>query len=154
MLSPRDPRVQAFLGDSMIVEVATLSPKRRPFVTPLWFVVHGGCVYITTGAETWAGKNVAQHPAVTLLFRSEPSSRTDQALRVRGTATCNRGLPSWPVLLRVAAKYYVGRGLGVELRNAGRWRLRQRYYAQVKGGPGHILVVPETCEFLNAPSAE
>lgn len=155
MLSPRDPRVETFLGRSMIVQVATLSPKRRPFVTPLWFVVHRGCIYIATGAETWAGKNVAQHPAVTLLFRAGASSRTNQVLRMRGAATCHRGFPSWPVLLRVAAKYYLGRGrgLGVELRNAARWRLRQRYYAQAKGGPGHIVVIPESCEFLNTPSA-
>jgi pyridoxamine 5'-phosphate oxidase-like protein len=152
MLSPGDARVQSFLGGSMIVELATLSPNRRPFVTPLWFVVHRGSIYIATGAETWAGKNVVQHPAVTLLFRAGASGRTDQVLRMRGAATCHRGFPSWPVLLRVAVKYYMG-GLGAELRNAGRWRLRQRYYAQAKGGPGHIVVVPETCEFLTTPPA-
>jgi hypothetical protein len=152
MLSPRDARAQRFLAGSMIVELATLSSNRRPFVTPLWFVVHRGSVFIATGAETRAGKNVAEHPAVTLLFRGGASARTDQVLRMRGAATCHRGFPSWPVLLRVAAKYYVG-GLGVELRNAGRWRLRQRYYAQAKGGPAHIVVVPETCEFLSVPPA-
>jgi pyridoxamine 5'-phosphate oxidase-like protein len=152
MLSPRDPRVQTFLDGSKIVALATRSPNGRPFVTPLWFVVHRGRVYIATGAESWAGKNVVSHPAVTLLFRAGASSRGDQVLRMRGAATCHRGFPPWPVLLRVVAKYYIG-GLGVELRNAGRWRLRQRYYAQAKGGPGHIVVVPETCEFLDTPPA-
>jgi hypothetical protein len=56
------------------------------------------------------------------------------------------------VLVIDDGQYYMG-GLGVELCNAGRWRLRQRYYAQAKGGPGHIVVVPESCELLSIPSA-
>ena len=69
MLSPTDAAVRTFLRQSMIVQVATRSPKGRLFVTPLWFVVHRGVVYITTGPETWAGKNVMQHPQVTLLHQ-------------------------------------------------------------------------------------
>ena len=71
MALPTDPDVQAFLRGSLIVQVATLSPKGRPFVTPLWFVVDRGALYITTGAESRAGKNVGQHPGVVLLFSGE-----------------------------------------------------------------------------------
>lgn len=152
LLSPTDATLRAFLRRSLIVQVATLSAKRRPFVTPLWFVLDRGALYITTGPETWAGKNVTQHPEVALLFSDEKVGRSDRVLRLRGTATCHHGLPSWRVLLRVAAKYYVSpRALAVELRHARGWRLRNLYYGQVKGGFGYIRVVPTAGEFLPRP---
>jgi hypothetical protein len=74
---------------------------------------------------------------------------SEHVLWLRGTATCYHGLPSWRVLVRVATKYYVAPGaLRVELAHAGQWRLRQRYYAQVKGGVGHLRVVPTAGELL------
>jgi len=57
----------------MVVQVATLSPEGRPFVTPLWLVVEGGALYLTTGPATRASRNVAQHPDVVLLFHGERS---------------------------------------------------------------------------------
>lgn len=152
MLRPDDPRVRAFMRRSMIAQVATLSPKRRPFVTPLWFVVDAGTLYITTGPESRAGKNVTEHPEVALLFTGESTRQSDHVLRLRGTATCHRGLPSWRVLLRVAVKYYVSpAALRAELGNASKWRLRRLYYGQVKGGFGFIRVVPTAAELLPRP---
>lgn len=149
MLAPGDTAVRAFLRNSMVVEVATLSAKSRPFVTPLWFVVDRGRLYITTGPLSWVGKNVMHHPEVVLLLGGEHGSASDRVLRLRGTATCHRGLPSWRVLVRIAAKYYVSpRALWTELRNARRWRLRARYYRQVKGGFGYVCVVPTAGELL------
>jgi hypothetical protein len=136
----------------MVVEIATLSPKRRPFVTPLWFVVDGGVLYLTTGPETRAARNLAANPEVTLLFNGVSEGRSAGILRLRGTATRHRGLPSWRVLLRVAAKYYVAPGgLRTELRNFRRWRLRQLFYGQVKGGFGYLRIVPGAAEFLPVP---
>ena len=152
MALPTDLDVRAFLRASLIVQVATLSPKGRPFVTPLWFVVDRGALYITTGAESRAGKNVWQHPDVVLLFSGEDAKGPERYLRLRGTATCHRGLPSWRVLFRVLAKYYLApRAMLSELRNARKWRLRQRYYGQATGGAGHIRVVPVAVEFLARP---
>jgi hypothetical protein len=152
MPSPDDPAVRAFLRRALIVQVATLSAKGRPFMTPLWFVVDRGILYITTGPGTWAGKNVMQHPEVALLFSGEGAGPSDRVLRLRGTATCHHGLPSWRVLLRIAAKYYLSPwALRTELRNRRKWGLRSRYYGQVKGGFGHIRVVPSACEFLPRP---
>lgn len=146
---PTDSAVRAFLRRSMVAQVATRSPKGRPFVTPLWFVVDRGALYITTGPETWAGKNVVHHPEVALLFSGERARRSDAVLRLRGTATCHRGLPSSRVLLRIAVKYYASpRALRVELQNAHKWRLRMRYYGQVKGGFGYLRVVPTAADFL------
>jgi uncharacterized pyridoxamine 5'-phosphate oxidase family protein len=152
MLPPSAPVVVDFLRDSMVALVATVSSRGRPFMTPLWFVVDGGTLYLTTGTATWAARNVVQQPEVALLLTGESSTRRDEALRLRGTATVQPGLPPWRVLLRIAAKYYVAPGgLAVELANATRWGLRARYYAQVKGGAGYLRVVPTGGELLPRP---
>ena len=136
----------------MVVQVATLSPQRRPFVTPLWFVVEGGVLYLTTGPATRAGRNVAQYPTWCCCSTVSESMQRGGVLRLRGMATCHGGLPSWRVLLRVAAKYYVlPAALPVELRNARKWRLRRRFYGQLKGGFGYIRVVPTGGEVLARP---
>ena len=152
MLSTTAPAVQAFLQRSMVVELATLSPRGRPFVTPLWFVLDADALYMTTGPGTRAATNVARHPAVTMLFHGERGRRPQQVLRLRGIATCHQGLPSWQVLLQVAAKYYVSpRALSVELRNVGKWPLRWRYYGQLRGGLGYLRVRPTAGELLASP---
>jgi Pyridoxamine 5'-phosphate oxidase len=151
-LAPTDAAVQGCLREAMVAELATCSARGRPFVTPLWFVVDGGALYLTTGAETWAARNVARHSDVTLLFHAERGQRPDRILRLRGKATRHRGLPSWRVLLRVAAKYYLSPGaLRIELRNARRWRLRRLLYREAKGGFGYVRVVPTTGELLARP---
>jgi hypothetical protein len=107
---------------------------------------------IATGVESWTSRNVSRHSEVALLFSGERSERTDRVLRPRGTGICQRGLPSWRVFLRIAAKYYASPwALRVELRNIRRWRLRMLYYGQTKGGPAHLRVVPTTAEFLSRP---
>jgi len=83
MLAPTDERVRQFLQGSLVVMVATRSPQHRPFLTPLWFVVDDGAVYITTGPGTWAGRNVTQHAEVALLFAGEQLGHPDRVLRVR-----------------------------------------------------------------------
>ncbi len=152
MLAPRDPIVVEFLRGSMVALFATVSAKGRPFATPLWFVADGGALYLTTGTGTWAARNVARNPEVALLLTGEGLARRGEALRLHGVATIRPGLPSWRVLLRIAAKYYAApRGLAVELSNAGKWGLRARYYAQVKGGAGHLRVLPTAGEILRLP---
>jgi nitroimidazol reductase NimA-like FMN-containing flavoprotein (pyridoxamine 5'-phosphate oxidase superfamily) len=152
MPSPADDAVREFLAASMVAQVATLSAAGRPFVTPLWFVVDDGTLYLTTGPGTRVGRNVDRQPAVTLLLRGERLRQQERMLRLHGTATCHRGLPSWRVLLRIAAKYYVSpAALAVELPNAARWRLRVLYYQQLKGGVGHLRIVPRSAEFLRRP---
>ena len=149
MPSPADPEVRAFLRHSMVALIATRSANGRPFMTPLWFVADRGALFVTTGAGSLTTRNIAQHPDMTLLFGGERDGRTNQVLRLRGTATFQPGLPPWRILLRIAMKYYASpRALRVELRNRRKWRIRTRYYQQVKGGPGHLRIVPTTAEFL------
>jgi Pyridoxamine 5'-phosphate oxidase len=151
VLSFDDPAVRAFVGRSMIVEVATLSPKRRPFVTPLWFVLDRGAFCIMTAPGTWAGRNIQEHPAVTLLFNAGDAGRSD-VLRVRGTASCHRGLPSWRVLLRIAAKYYLPPpGLLVELRNRHKWRLRTQSIGRRRAVSGTCASCPRRASFCRVP---
>jgi hypothetical protein len=142
----------AFLRCSLVAQVATVSSKGRPFMTPLWFVVDRGALYFMTGVESRAGKNVAVQPGVVVLFHGEYAKSPARCLRLRGTATCHPGLPSWRILLRVAAKYYLTpAALLAELRHARLWRLRQRYYGQAAGGAVYVRVVPTAVEFLALP---
>ena len=151
MLPPTDPAVSAFLADSMVASLATVSAAGRAFVTPIWFVVDAGILYMTTGQHTRAARNIARHPRVTLLLGSE-RARRDVVLRLHGNASCHAGLPSWRVLARIAAKYYLApSGLAVELRHAAQWRLRARYYAQVPGSAGHLRIVPTAADMLRRP---
>ena len=151
MLAPTDPAVSAFLADSMVARLATVSAAGRPFVTPIWFVVDAGTLYMTTGQQTRAARNITRNPRVTLLFGGE-GARQDVVLRLQGDASCHAGLPSWRVLARIAVKYYVApSALAVELRHAGQWGLRARYYSQVPGSAGYLRVVPTAAEMLRVP---
>src|SRR5262249_11882340 len=75
-----DPRVRDFLDASTVVELATVSPSGRPFVTPLWFVCDDGALYVTTAATSRAARNVAPHPAVAILLHRDRSWRLDPVL--------------------------------------------------------------------------
>ncbi len=144
---PPSAEVESFLAHSMVAQVATLSPKGRPFVTPLWFVVDGGRLYMTTGRDARAARNVVQHSEAVLLFTGEQLGAAGRVLRMRGTVSVHAGFPRLRILLRFARKYYLTpRGLATELRHARQWRLRQRYYAQ--GSPAYLEVLPGTTEFL------
>ena len=151
-LAITDPEVAAFVRRTTVVEVATLSPKGRPFITPLWFMVDGGVVYLTTGPGSRAGRNVAHHPEVSLVFDGGAAGRGDRVFRLRGSATCHLGLPPWRALGRLALKYYLAPGaLRTELANREKWPVRRLYYAKGEGPVGHIRVRPDSGEFLARP---
>jgi predicted pyridoxine 5'-phosphate oxidase superfamily flavin-nucleotide-binding protein len=145
-------QAEAFIRRSMVAMVATRSPKLRPFVTPLWFVLDGDALYVTTGTQSWAGRNIEEHPTITLLFGGERGTAAEPFLRLRGRAACENGFLPWRVLARVAAKYYVApRALFVELRHLAQWGLCMRYYGGVPGGAGYLKVVPTSAEFVHRP---
>jgi hypothetical protein len=145
-LDPSDARVRDFLDASMVVELATVSPSGRPFVTPLWFVGDEGALYVTTAASRAAG-NVATHPAVTMLLHGDRDGRRDRVLLLRGSATVHHAFPSWRVLMKLGLKYHLSpRGALSELRHAAQWPLRLPYYADAHGGPAHLRIVPTAGE--------
>jgi hypothetical protein len=132
--------------------VATRSAKSHPFMTPLWFLRHAGVFYLMTGMRSWAGRNVTANGEITLLFGGERGMVPGRFVRLRGRATTVPGLPPWPVMVRLAARYYVAPGaLPVELRHARQWRLRLRYYGASSGNAGHVRVVPTSVELLDPP---
>ncbi|MEE2032440.1 pyridoxamine 5'-phosphate oxidase family protein [Rhodococcus chondri] len=142
---PADPVKRMFLERTMVARVATLSPRGRPAMTPLWFVVHRGRLYLGTGRGTVIARNAAVNPEVTVLF---DVGRPDCMLRVRGRARVHDGAPSAAVLLRMACKYYVA-GWRSELRNARKWGLRTRYYSQAEGVT--IEIDPARAELVPVP---
>ena len=146
-MTPDDPEVQGFLADSMVVELATLSRKAVPSLTPIWFVCDHGRIYMGTGAATLAVRNISARAGVVLLFDAERRGKSDRILRITGHATVRRDTPTLRVLLRMAMKYFLSPGgMRSELAHFRKWGLRRRYYAQ--GKPAVIEVVPETAEFL------
>ena len=152
MLSPDAPLVREFLRDSLVAHVASRSAAGQPFVTPLWFTPHAGELWVTTGLGSRLARNIAHQPKVTLLLWGEARGRSGEVLRLRAEATRHAGLPPWTVLLRIAARYYLApRALASEFRNATRWLLRARYYAQIGGGPGHVRLVPLAAEVIRRP---
>jgi hypothetical protein len=142
-----DPPVREFLASSFVARVAPRSRGGAPALTPLWFVADGGHVYATTGQATLAARNAKACPEIVVLLDGEARGRGGSVLRLRGSATVHAELPGWRVLARFALKYYLG-GAASELRHAGQWGLRQRYYAQ--GEIAVIDFVPERAEWLRA----
>jgi len=146
-----DARVRDFLDVSTVVELATVSPYGRPFVTPLWFVADEGALYVTTAATSRAARNVATHPAVAMLLHGDRDGRRDRVLLLRGSATVHHAFPSWRVLAKLALKYQLSpRGALSELRHAAQWPLRLLYYADAHGGPAHLRIVPTAGEIVPA----
>src|SRR5262245_42089440 len=146
-----DARVRDFLDASTVVELATISPSGRPFVTPLWFVGDDGALYVTTAATSRAARNVATHPAVAMLLHGDCDGRRDRVLLLRGTATMHHAFPSWRVLAKLALKYYLSpQGALSEVRHAAQWPLRLLYYADARGGPSYLRIVPTSGEIVPA----
>jgi Pyridoxamine 5'-phosphate oxidase len=161
---------ERFIRRTKVALVATRSPKLRPFMTPLWFAMYRGEVYLGTGRQSWVGRNVTLHPAVTMVFGGERGSgergsgecgneggneggtAPGRVVRLRGLASCESGLLPGRVLVLLAIKYYLTpRALLLELRHRAQWRLRRLYHRQSAGGAGYIRVVPTSVEFLAQP---
>lgn len=145
-----DALVGHYLANSLVVRLATVSPRGAPSLTPIWFVVVDGRLVLATGAATLAARNAAADPRVTVLLDGEAAGPSELVLRLRGTAEVHRGAPPLRVFARVARKYYLSRGgLRTELANAGRWRLRLRYYAQSEAA--WIAITPTDAELVPVP---
>lgn len=151
-----DPEVREFLARSMVLRLASLSPKGQPIIRCLWFVCQQGRIRIFTGEAAPTGRSISVHPDVTMLFDAERGPRSSRLLRVRGRAVYRRerGIVA-RALLGLARKYFLARpGLRNLLANAGKVPLAVRFYAEpgweARGkGLGIIMeVLPEDLEFL------
>jgi len=61
-----DDELSAFLAEQKIVSVATLGPKGRPHLVPLWYVVDGDDLRSWTYAKSQKAKNLERDPHATL----------------------------------------------------------------------------------------
>ena len=61
-----DDELAAFLAEQKIVSVATLGPKGRPHLVPLWYVVDGNDLTGWTYAKSQKAKNLERDPHATL----------------------------------------------------------------------------------------
>jgi len=147
-VSTSESEVRRFLASSMVVRLATLSPKGLPLITPIWFVPVGVKLYIPTGIGALAVRNIEAHPKVVALFDAERDPAEQRVLRLHGTATWKRIRPSLPLVLRYARKYYLcSGGVRAELAHIRQWALRSRYYGQ--GDDGALIEIKgEEAEFL------
>lgn len=145
-----DPEVHDFLACSMVARVATLSPKGRPHMTPLWFTYDQGRIYMTSRDGSPAARNITAHPAVVLLFDAERGPRWDRVLRIQGHATFRkeRGLLRLVVRRESRRYWFSASGLRHLLSHLRKLPVIARYYAERRGDAGVIEVVPERAEFL------
>lgn len=52
------------------VWVATVRPDGRPHLTPVWFVWHGGRIWLCISATSVKARNLRHHPHVSLCLES------------------------------------------------------------------------------------
>ena len=61
-----DEELRAFLDEQLVMQVATVGPRGRPHVTPLWFVVDDGMLKGWTYAKSQKAKNLERDPRATV----------------------------------------------------------------------------------------
>lgn len=143
------PKLEAAVGGSRVMILASRSQKGTPFAVPLWFVSHHGCIYATTSASSWTVRNVAASPQVALLLGGEGRDNADRLL-VRGRGRAVRGMPPPAVLARIAWLYDLQpRFAAVELSHIRLWGRRMRYYGESQAA--HIVITPQTATECRVP---
>ena len=65
-----DEELRAFVAEQMIVSVATLGPRGRPHLVPLWYVADGLVLRSWTYAKSQKAKNLERDPRATLQIES------------------------------------------------------------------------------------
>ena len=61
-----DEELRAFLADHRVVSVATIGPRGRPHLVPLWYAVDGTTLRGWTYAKSQKAKNLERDPRATL----------------------------------------------------------------------------------------
>jgi PPOX class probable F420-dependent enzyme len=61
-----DEELRAFVAEQMIVNVATVGPRGRPHLVPLWYVADGLVLRGWTYAKSQKAKNLERDPHATL----------------------------------------------------------------------------------------
>jgi PPOX class probable F420-dependent enzyme len=61
-----DEEVRAFLVERMVMQCATVGPRGRPHMVPLWFVAEGTDLISWTYAKSQKAKNLERDPRATV----------------------------------------------------------------------------------------
>jgi PPOX class probable F420-dependent enzyme len=61
-----DEELRAFLGEQMVMQCATVGPRGRPHVVPLWFVPDGTELRGWTYAKSQKARNLDRDPRATI----------------------------------------------------------------------------------------
>jgi PPOX class probable F420-dependent enzyme len=61
-----DDEVQAFVAEQMVMQCATVGPRGRPHVVPLWYVPEGIELVGWTYTKSQKGRNLARDPRATI----------------------------------------------------------------------------------------
>ena len=142
-----DPIALTIMGHAMVVRLATLSRNGRPSITPIYFIVEQGNIWIGTVTWTLAVRAVRANPPVSLLFTWEQNPQMRQTLHITGTAAIRTDPPSLRRYnIRVAMKYiFTPGGMRSYLTHAHKMLLLHNYHTQDqdKGTPCIIDVTPE-----------
>jgi PPOX class probable F420-dependent enzyme len=78
-------RYHDILASTVLGHLATVDPRGRPQVNPVWFIADAGHIYLSVRAETAKYRNMRGNPNVAISF-SDPT-RPDRYLEIRGTVT-------------------------------------------------------------------
>ncbi len=147
----RSPNIQAAVGNSYVMVLASRSPRGTPFAVPLWFVAHRGRWYATTSASSWSVRNVDASPRVAVLLGGEDGQSANR-LVVRGHARAVRGIPPLAALAEITWRYYLQpQFAAVELSHIRLWARRMRYYGQSR--PAYIVITPLAAIECEAPQS-
>ena len=85
---PRGPvpdRYQDILQSTVLGHLATVDPRGRPNVNPVWFIADGEYILLSVRAKSAKYRNMRANPNVAISFSE--AAQSDRYLEVRGTVT-------------------------------------------------------------------
>jgi len=66
-MAPFDSKVEAFLNGIYFGKIATVKKDGSPHVTPIWYMLDGGKLFVNTTTDRVKYKNIKREPRVSFL---------------------------------------------------------------------------------------
>ena len=143
-----DERIRGMLEETVIIRVATVTPKGRPHVAPFWFWCDGERIVITT-LRNQTVRNLEADPHVAVLVDLGTDFRDLRGAQIRGRATVYReGQPSPEVVDRARAE--IDRIHAAELEEPE----FERYQAWEGREPIALEILPESATWFDLGRSE
>lgn len=135
-MSPTE--VDAFLDDSMKVQVATVNPDGSPHLTTLFYVVHEGRIAFWTYASSQKIKNLERDDRITCLVEDGTDYFELRGVSITGTAELVRDPDRIRAIGSAVATRMVGASSFEELGELGRAEVERQVLKRVA-----VVVRPE-----------